>query len=111
PVSYAHVKRDMCGLEIFCTLKVQIGVNAHTHKHIHYRSKVWGHPDNFVFSMKTHTFMYQMSCKMNSKYSQDIDKVRNNDFYLKFLFCSSNFAFVKECSIYSNYSIADLWHS
>ena len=51
---------------------------------IHYRSKVWGHPDNFVFSMKTHTFIYQMSCKMNRKYSQDIDKVRNNDFYLKY---------------------------
>ena len=33
--------------------------------YIHYRSKVWGHPDNFVFSMKTHTFIYQMSCKMN----------------------------------------------
>ena len=22
---------------------------------IHYRSKVWGHPDNFMFSLKTHT--------------------------------------------------------
>ena len=52
-------------------------------QNIHYRSKVWGHPDNFVFSMKTHTFIYQMSCKMNRKYSQDIDEVRNNDFYLK----------------------------
>jgi len=51
---------------------------------IHHRSKVWGHPDNFVFSMKTHTFIYQMSCKMNIKCSQDIDKVRNNDFYLKY---------------------------
>src|SRR4029434_7746571 len=51
---------------------------------IHYRSKVWRHPDNFVFSMKTHTFIYQMSCKMNRKYSQDIDKVRNNDFSLKY---------------------------
>ena len=39
-------------------------------------SKVWGHPHNFMFSMKTH-------CKMNRKYSQDIDEVRNNDFYLK----------------------------
>ena len=54
------------------------------YKHIHYHSKVWGHPDNFVFSMKAHTFIYQMSCKMNRKYSQDIDKVRNNDFYLKY---------------------------
>jgi len=46
---------------------------------IHYRSKVWGHPDNFVFSMRTHTFIYQMSCKMYRKCSQDIDKVGNND--------------------------------
>jgi len=36
---------------------------------IHYRSKVWGHPDNFVFSMKTHTFIYKMNCKMNREYS------------------------------------------
>jgi len=34
--------------------------------------------------MKTHTFIYQMNCKMNIKYSQDIDKDRNNDFYLKY---------------------------
>ena len=53
-------------------------------QYIHYRSKVWGHPDNCLFSMKTHTFVYQMSCKMNRKYSHDIDKVRNNDFYLKY---------------------------
>jgi len=24
---------------------------------LHYRSKVWGHPDNFVFSMKTHFYL------------------------------------------------------
>jgi len=24
---------------------------------LHYRSNVWGHPDNFVFSMKTHTYL------------------------------------------------------
>ena len=35
--------------------------------YIHYRSKVWGHPDNFMFSMKTKTFIHQMSCKMNRK--------------------------------------------
>jgi len=29
--------------------------------YIHYRSNVWGHPDNFVSSMKTHTFIYQMN--------------------------------------------------
>jgi len=52
--------------------------------YVHYRSKVWDHPENFVFSMKTHTFIYQMSCKMYRKYSQDIDKVRNNDLYLKY---------------------------
>ena len=23
---------------------------------VHYHSKVWGHPDNFMFSLKTHTF-------------------------------------------------------
>jgi len=50
---------------------------------IHYRS-------NGVFSMKTHTFIYQMKCKMNIKYSQDIDEVRNNDFYCKYSCCSKN---------------------
>jgi len=50
------------------------------HIYTHYRSKVMGHPDNLVFSMKTHTFIYQMK----RKYSQDIDKVRNNDFYCKY---------------------------
>jgi len=34
--------------------------------------------------MKTHTFIYQMNYKMNIKYSQDIDKVRNTDFYFKY---------------------------
>jgi len=51
---------------------------------VHYRSKVRGHADNFVFSMKTHTFIYQMNSKMKIKYSQYIEKVRNNDFYLKY---------------------------
>jgi len=46
--------------------------------HRHDRSKVWGHPHNLVFSMKTHTFIHQINCNMNRKYSQDIDKVRNN---------------------------------
>ena len=50
---------------------------------IHSRSKVWGLPDNFMFSMKIHTFIHQMSRKMNRKYSQDIDEVRNNNFYFK----------------------------
>jgi len=27
-----------------------------------------GHPDNFVFSMKTHTFICQINCKINRKY-------------------------------------------
>lgn len=40
--------------------------------------------------MKTHTFIDQISCKMNRKYSEDIDKIRSNDFYLKYEFCSSN---------------------
>jgi len=44
--------------------------------YIHYRSKVWGHPDNFVSSMKTH---FYLSNKLNRKCSQDIDEVRNND--------------------------------
>ena len=58
-------------------------IYVHSVSYIHYLSKVWGHPDNFMISMKTHTFIHQMSCKMNRKYSQDIDEVRNNDFYLK----------------------------
>jgi len=52
--------------------------------HVHYRSKVGGHPENLVFSVKTHTFIYQMNFKMNRKYSQVIDKVINKDFYLKY---------------------------
>jgi len=63
---------------------------------MHYRSKVWGHPDNVVFSMKTLTFIYQMNYKMNIKYSQDIDKVRNNDFYFVLQTCGS-----KEGQLYS----------
>jgi len=50
----------------------------------HDRSKVWGHPDKFEFSMKMYTFIYQINCKNNRKYSQDIDKVRNNDCYCKY---------------------------
>ena len=50
---------------------------------LHYRSKVWGHPDNFMVSTRTHTFIHEMSYKMNRKYSQDIDKVRNKDFNFK----------------------------
>jgi len=29
--------------------------------------------------------------EMNRKYSQNIDKVRNNELYMKYYFCSSNF--------------------
>lgn len=43
-----------------------------------YCSKVRGH--HFVFSMKTHTFIIY---SLNRKNSQGIDKVRNNDCYLK----------------------------
>jgi len=57
---------------------------------LHYRSKCWGHPDNLVFPMKTHTFIYQMNCKIITKYSQDIHKVRHNDFFILNIFYSSN---------------------
>jgi len=30
------------------------------------------------------TFIYQMNCKIKEKYSQDIDIVRNNDFYFNY---------------------------
>jgi len=30
------------------------------------------------------TFIYQMNWKLNRTYSQDIDKVKNNDSYLKY---------------------------
>jgi len=46
--------------------------------------KVWGHPDNSVFSMKTLTFICQINFKMNIKFSQDIEEVINNDFYCKY---------------------------
>ena len=46
-----------------------------------------------MFSMKTHTCIHQMSCKMNRKYSQDIDEVRNNDFVLQTLLSSNNYPF------------------
>ena len=60
-------------------IKIKLRQKAIIIRNVHYRSKVWG--DNFMFSMKT--FIHQMSCKMNRKYSQDIDEVENNDFYLK----------------------------
>jgi len=39
---------------------------------------------SLVFSMKTHSFIYQFNCKISIKCSQDIDKVINNDFYCKY---------------------------
>jgi len=56
----------------------------HFKSNIHYCLQVWGHTDNFVFSMKTPTFIYQINCKMNRKYSQDIDMVRKNYSSLKY---------------------------
>jgi len=52
--------------------------------HVYYRSKVWGHPDNLKFSMKTHTFIFQINFRIKIKYSKDIDEVINNDFYCKY---------------------------
>lgn len=49
--------------------------------------KGWRHPKNVAVSMKT----------------KDIVKVGNNDF-----FCPSSFAFIKELSICSNYSLGIL---
>jgi len=31
--------------------------HTHIHTYIHFRSKVWGHPDNFVSYMKTHFYL------------------------------------------------------
>jgi len=53
--------------------------------YLHYCSKVCGHPDNFVFSMKTHNFIHQINYNMNIKSSQDMDEVKNNDFYCKLM--------------------------
>jgi len=33
-----------------------IYVYIYVYVYVHYRSKVWGHPDNFVSSMKTHFY-------------------------------------------------------
>uniref|UniRef100_A0A3P8TGT8 Calcium voltage-gated channel auxiliary subunit alpha2delta 4 n=1 Tax=Amphiprion percula TaxID=161767 RepID=A0A3P8TGT8_AMPPE len=44
-------------------------LNISSALNIHYHSNVWGHPDNFMFPMKTHTFFmlslfdYQAMCK------------------------------------------------
>jgi len=32
-------------------------IYIYTHIYIHYRSTFWDHPDNFVFSMKTHFYL------------------------------------------------------
>ena len=53
-------------------------------------------PENVMFSMKTHTFIHLMSYKINRKYSQDIDKVRNNDFYfILFILFYNNIFFLQ----------------
>ena len=39
--------------------------------------------DSLIDTNEYFSFIHQMSCEMNRKYSQDIDEVRNNDFYLK----------------------------
>jgi len=36
--------------------KTYVCVYIYIYIYIHYRSKVWGHPDNFVSSMKTHFY-------------------------------------------------------
>jgi len=66
-----------------CTSTV-VYIHIHTYIYIYYCSKVWGHADNLVFSMKTHTFIDQINCKMYVKYSQDIEEVINKDFYCKY---------------------------
>jgi len=53
--------------------------------YVHYGSEVWGHPENLVFPMKTHTFIYQINCKINIKYSQDRDEVIHHDLYILLL--------------------------
>jgi len=47
-------------------------------------SKLHEHSTFLSFPFKLTLFIYQMNCKMNIKYSQDIDKVINNDFYCKY---------------------------
>jgi len=44
----------------------------------------FGLTDNLVFSIKTHTFIYQINFKMNIKSSQDIDEVIYHDYYCKY---------------------------
>jgi len=64
---------------LFVPVNVQHGpVMTQPCINIHDCSKVWGHSNNLLFSMKSLTFIYYM----NRKYSQDIDKFRNNYFYL-----------------------------
>jgi len=69
-----HICVCVCGADVVERKNCVEMSPKHT-PNIHYCSKVWDHPDNFVSSMKNHTFIFQM----NIKYSQDIDKVRNND--------------------------------
>ena len=53
--------------------RVQLHLRERIMSNVHYLSTVWGHlRDVLVFR--------EMSCKMNRKYSQDVDKVINNDF-------------------------------
>lgn len=77
--------------------------------YVHYHSNVWGHPGNSVFSVKSHTFIHHISCKMNEKYRKDINKVKNNDIWN--IFFPLNFAHIKESFKWSSNSNAELWHS
>ena len=46
---------------IYTHIYIYMYIGVYICVYIHYRSKVWGHSDNFMFSMKTHTFILQFS--------------------------------------------------
>jgi len=82
--AYGFLQKLLKWMEIAQEFIAHLGTaEQRARTYLHYRSKVWGHTDNLIFSIKTHTFIYEMNCKMNIKYSQDIGKVKNNDFLFK----------------------------
>jgi len=57
-------------------------VRPHTHAHRITCTQGWGSPTQVGVSMKTYTFISKIIKQINRKYSRDIDKDRNYDFFI-----------------------------
>ena len=57
--------------------------------------KVYGHPKNVMFAMKTHTLIYLMSSQMKSNTDKTLTRLEIM-IYLKSSFCPSKFDLITE---------------